>query len=157
MTGFISSQARFFLISVFTGGAILLGYGILRGLRKAFPPGPFRMGAEDFLYWTCAGITVFLVAFWENDGIIRGFALMGTVLGMILYYKTLDRAVVGLTAWFVLAVTAPFRFFLKKIGNILRKMLKYFLKKGKMTLTFHKKRHNCSGQTESLADEAARK
>ena len=59
ISGQISQEARFFLISVLAGAAFLFGYGLIRGVRREFPAGRIRIGLEDFFYWACAGAVFF--------------------------------------------------------------------------------------------------
>ena len=86
--------------AVFLGTAILAGaglfflYDILRIFRRIVPHGNIWIGAEDFLYWlVCTGV-VFVMLYQENDGMVRGFALGGVILGMFLYILLLSRLVV---------------------------------------------------------------
>ncbi|MDO5426195.1 MAG: spore cortex biosynthesis protein YabQ [Eubacteriales bacterium] len=134
MSVLIYGEARFFLLSVLTGSVIGLGYGLIRAVRLEFPPGRFRMGAEDFLYWTAAGIAFFLVTFWKNSGMLRGFSLIGLLIGMILYYSLLDRLVVRAVAKVLHILFAPFRFAVEKIRKFCRKVLKKLEKRVRMSL-----------------------
>ncbi len=81
------------------GAGLLFLYDLLRGLRRAVLHGGIATAAEDLLYWVFAGISTFALVFAENNGIFRGYILLGILLGMILYHQTLSRPVVWLTAF----------------------------------------------------------
>ena len=135
ISGQISQEARFFLISVLAGAAFLFGYGLIRGVRREFPAGRIRTGLEDFFYWACAGAVFFLITFLENSGMVRGFSLAGMCFGMFLYYKMLDRLVVAVFAEILHILFYPIRFMTKKTGTFFFFLLKMCKKKVTMSIS----------------------
>ncbi len=138
--------------AVFLGTAILAGaglfflYDILRIFRRIVPHGNIWIGAEDFLYWlVCTGV-VFVMLYQENDGMVRGFALGGVILGMFLYILLLSRLVVkvnvrvirtvlGFLGKVLRIVLHPFRWIWKKVWGFFRKQLKKFIRAVKIGLS----------------------
>ena len=120
-------------------------YDALRIFRRIIPHGNLWIGIEDFWYWLVCTGAVFVMLYRENDGMARGFALGGVVLGMLLYYLLLSRLVIRLNVLVlgtVLSVAKRIlRFFfgplfriLKKAAGFLRKQLKKFFRAVKIGL-----------------------
>lgn len=148
MSEVIHGEVLFFGVSVLTGVLIFAGYDLLRALRCVFPGHKGVLGALDFCYWCTAGIVAFGMILFKNSGILRGFSIIGMLLGMIIYYKSLSRlAVRVLSGLLQLISTAikkilhflliPGRFFLKKYRKITLKTLKKKLKRVKINFNKH--------------------
>ena len=103
------------------------------------------VGIEDFFYWlVCTGV-VFVMLYRENDGMVRGFALLGMAVGTVLYYLLLSRYVVSLHVFLLKSVLqllhkvfgvlfAPVIRLGKKVGRFLKKELKKLVRAVKMGL-----------------------
>ena len=85
---------------LFLGSSVLVGmglfflYDILRIFRRILPHGNIWIGVEDFLYWIIFTGVVFVLLYRENDGMVRGFAFGGLLVGMTCYYLLLSRPIV---------------------------------------------------------------
>ena len=128
--------------NVFLLHAFLLGveitflYDILRILRRVFAHGTGMVSLEDIAFWIyCAG-KVFLLMFRESNGNLRWFAVLGAVLGMYLYHRTLSPLMVKYVSGFLNMLLNPIhkalrisvRWVKKKLTR-LRKMLKIFIER----------------------------
>lgn len=82
----IEQEVRFLLYSFFTGIFLLVLYDGLRIIRRIFPHGKCATFWGDFFFWLFGGLVVFLMCYEVNDGIIRGFSLMGIAVGMLAYH-----------------------------------------------------------------------
>lgn len=82
----ITVEIHFFLISILSGGIILLAYDLLRILRRLIKHGTFFLAFEDLIFWIVASIYIFSVIYRHNSGIIRGFSVMGMMIGIVLYH-----------------------------------------------------------------------
>lgn len=141
----ISQEAFFLGISFALGAGLFFLYDILRILRRIVPHGVIMIGIEDFMYWLICTGAVFVLLYQGNDGMVRGFAIGGVILGMLAYFALLSRYVIRVNV-FVLkkilgclrkilrVVLKPFCWILKKIGRFLRKELKKIGKAIKMGL-----------------------
>lgn len=141
----IGREAVFLGISILVGVGLFFLYDILRIFRRVVPHGNLWIGVEDFFYWMICTGAVFVMLYQENDGMVRGFALGGVVVGMMLYYRLLSRFVVRVNVFVIKAVLGFFGkilgFFFrpvlrrgKKVGGFFRKRLKKFLRAVKMGL-----------------------
>lgn len=148
----IQDEILFFLVCAATGVLLMFGYDLLRALRRVFPHGNLLLAAEDFLYWSMAGILAFGVIFLKNSGAVRGFSVCAIVLGMALYHVSASRLILkavsagmSFTATILSKIAgivcSPFRFLLKKLYKKPKKALKKRIKEGKMTL-FEKRGRN---------------
>ena len=112
---------------------------------ESFRTGTVAVGIEDFFYWlVCTGV-VFVMLYRENDGMVRGFALLGMAVGTVLYYLLLSRYVVSLHVFLLKSVLqllhkvfgvlfAPVIRLGKKVGRFLKKELKKLVRAVKMGL-----------------------
>lgn len=82
--------------SVFLGVTMFVVYDMLRVLRRIFPRGILWVSIEDLLYWIAAAFYFFLKLCQENDGIIRGYILLGLAFGALCYDRLISRF---LMAW----------------------------------------------------------
>ena len=133
----IHEEAVFLGISVLTGACLFFLYDIFRIFRRIVPHGTVWVAVEDFLYWLICSAAVFLLLYRKNDGMIRGFALGGVVLGMFLYFVALSRMVIKVHVWIlkkIIGVFMPVMHIARKIHHFLGKRLKKMGKVIKMGL-----------------------
>ena len=100
---------------------------------------------EDFLYWIIFTGVVFVLLYRENDGMVRGFAFGGLLIGMACYYLLLSRLIVHCQVWIwkkILGIIGKVLGFfvrpvwktLKKVGAFCGKRLKKFVRAVKIGL-----------------------
>lgn len=141
----IGREAIFLGVAILVGVGLFFLYDLFRIFRRIVPHGNIWISVEDFLYWIICTGAVFVMLYQENDGMVRGFALGGVVVGMLLYYLLLSRLVIRVNVLIlkkVLGVLGKIFGFLfgpiwrviKKIGRIIRKELKKFVRAVKMSL-----------------------
>ena len=132
-------------VSVLLGMVLFFLYDILRIFRRIVLHGAIWVGIEDFLYWLLCTGAVFILLYQENDGMVRGFALGGVALGMLLYFLLLSRfvikinvlilkAVLGIVGKILCILFSPILWIFKKIWRFFRKQLKKLCRAVKMGL-----------------------
>ena len=85
------AQGNIFLLhTLWTGVLIALVYDGLLVLRKTIPHNAFWLALEDIGYWFFCAIYVFLWLYRESSGTLRWYAVVGALVGMWLYKKTLS-------------------------------------------------------------------
>lgn len=103
MSSFIVEEGRFLQNSILLGIGITFVYDCLRIFRRVFPHRIFWVSVEDFLYWIFVSISIFYLLYYENNGDFRWFAILGTLVGMLLFQKTLSpffvKYISGLMLW----------------------------------------------------------
>lgn len=125
----IGSEAIFFLIAVLCGMGLVLVYDFFRIFRRIMAHGNIWIGIEDVCYWIFCTIVVFLLLYEKNDGMMRGFAFVGILLGGISYHFLFSPFVVKIC---VLVFGTILRFLRKVLGVVVSP----FAKTGKKILTF---------------------
>lgn len=123
MNKVILIELRFFCTSVLWGSLLLVIYDILRILRRIIIHNSFFVAFEDLIYWVISSLLIFRMLYQQNDGIIRGFAIMAMVLGMILYHATLSDWLVDTISAIIHKVIA----FVKKIIGIILFPVKWII------------------------------
>lgn len=113
-------ELQFFFISILWGVILLVLYDVLRIFRRIIRHSGLVVAVEDLLFWVASSVLIFAMMFRENDGIIRGFAIMGTTIGMVLYNYILSDYIVN-------AVTRMIFYLVRPIVYILRKIKKIFI------------------------------
>ena len=69
-------------------------YDIFRIKRKKVKSGTLMTYIEDLVYWVIAAFVIFSTVYLSNDGEIRSFVILGTLIGIILYTIFLSKIVV---------------------------------------------------------------
>lgn len=85
----LADQTMDFLLSCGVGFVLGAFYEIFRFYRIVLRPGKVLVFFQDLFYWTACGVATFLFIFWANAGEIRGFLIVGELLGAVIYYCTL--------------------------------------------------------------------
>ena len=83
----MASENQFLLHSLFLGVFITFVYDLLRIFRRVVPHGSFLVSMEDLAFWIYCGSEVFLLMYHESNGTLRWFAVIGALVGMVLYKK----------------------------------------------------------------------
>jgi len=94
MSEMIFREADFFMTSFLWGILLLIGYDVLRIIRRTVKHGKGIVAAEDLLFWIVGSVMVFQMIYQKNDGIIRGTAFLAMGLGMCVYHFTVSAYVV---------------------------------------------------------------
>lgn len=136
----ITIELQFFLISVLWGGILLAAYDVLRIFRRIIRHGAVLIAIEDLIYWLAASLFIFAMIFRENNGIIRGFSMIGMLLGSILYHFGISEILVNAVTKLLQTLLSPFKAILGQIRRILRSFLKQIAKMTNKILFRLKKR-----------------
>lgn len=106
----MANENEFLLHALLMGSFITFVYDILRIFRRVFPHRNFLVSLEDLCFWIYCGGEVFLLMYHESDGTLRWFAVLGALVGMLLYRQLISP-------WFVKYVS----FALKRVLEIISK------------------------------------
>lgn len=125
----MESESTFLFHALLLGIFITFVYDILRIFRRVIPHGNFLVSLEDIAFWVyCAG-EVFLMMYYEGDGTLRWFAVLGAMVGMFAYKKLLSAVFVKYASGV-----------LKKILSLISKATGKAVHRGKRSGIFLKKR-----------------
>lgn len=92
----IRYELQLLFASLTVGICLMMVYDGLRVFRTLIPHGNFWTGIEDAVYWAASSITTFLLLFRQNDGILRWYAILGVLMGMLVYNLTVSRILLRL-------------------------------------------------------------
>lgn len=88
--------------AVLSGVCLVAVYDILRIIRRIIPHGIIWVSVEDLVYWCFAGAWLFLKVCQVNNGIVRGYMILGMLAGIALYYQFCSRIFMKyLTKWII--------------------------------------------------------
>lgn len=125
----ILKEANVLLAAAFTGMLLLFVYDLIRIIRKLISHKAWIIGVEDLLFWIGSAAILFAMLYRENSGYIRGFAIMGVLIGMLIYN-------LAFSAWVVKGSV----FILEKILFIVSRPLVWTARLLKRPIGFGKKR-----------------
>ncbi len=154
----ITVELQFFLISVLWGGILLLIYDILRILRRLVKHGTFLVAVQDLIFWVGASIFIFSMIYRENNGIIRGYSILGMMLGSILYHFAVSDFVVELITKLLKTLLQPFQAAVKHTVRLVKMLLSASRKKwNSLILRLKKRRISVKIKQEKAKREKAEK
>lgn len=116
----ITIELQFFLTSILSGAILILVYDGLRIFRRLIKHDGFFIALEDLFFWVGASLFIFAMMYEENDGIIRGFSVMGMAIGMVLYHYILSDFIVNLITKIINLLISPIVFIIKKVKKIIK-------------------------------------
>lgn len=134
----VSSQANIFLYAVLGGMLVAFIYDLFRIKRRAVKTSTIITGIEDFCYWILVALVMFAMVYYSNEGELRGFIFIGSIIGVILYILLLSRLVISSSLFIIrivvkicktvwLVITYPFMLLFRILavpGRFLAKLFK---------------------------------
>lgn len=87
----IQYEIQLLAASLAVGIWLMAAYDGLRLFRLSVRHNHLWTNIEDGCYWICSGIVTFLLLFEQNDGVLRGYAILGVLAGMLLYNAGVSR------------------------------------------------------------------
>lgn len=114
------NENSFMLHAFCLGVYITFVYDFFRILRRVFAHTGFWISLEDLGFWGYCAVKVFLMMQRESDGTMRWFAVMGALIGMLLYRKLCSR-------WYVEYVSRALIFLkicILKVGRAIGRPIK---------------------------------
>jgi len=117
MNPIIDSEASYALsvfgLSCLLGAFLSVFHGFFKILRIAIRFNAVAIAVQDFIFWFLSGLAVFMFALWQSDGIVRGYILIGVLIGALVYYLTIGELITRSAA----AIAGFFRRISDKIKN----------------------------------------
>lgn len=129
MSSPVVSENLFLLYSLAMGIFITFVYDIFRICRKVYAHSSFLVSLEDILFWVFCAISVFYLMHTQSNGTLRWFAILGALVGMLTYKKTLSPLFVK---WVSKGLSAIFGF-LRKILRFIGRPFRFLFRKSRQT------------------------
>jgi len=124
MSKSITVELQFFAISILWGAIVLLAYDQLRILRRIIRHNNFWITVQDLFFWIIASVFIFAMIYAKNSGTIRGFSVMGMVLGMVVYHYALSDFIVMFISRGILFLLRPIFFILRELNYGLKLLIR---------------------------------
>ena len=93
MTVTLREQISLFAFCILCGAAVAVVFDLFRISRRLVRTSVWLTALEDVFFCILMAAMVFFVGLMCNDGEFRWYMLAGTLLGALMYFKTLSRAV----------------------------------------------------------------
>ncbi|MCD7922678.1 MAG: spore cortex biosynthesis protein YabQ [Clostridiales bacterium] len=106
----IARQLQLFVQAVIVGAVLIFVYDLLRVFRRVVKHRVIGIAVQDMLFWMLCALGLFAFMYRQNDGIIRGFLILGAFCGMLFYRILFSR-------WVVKGGTAMLRCVFRAIGR----------------------------------------
>ena len=158
----VRNELWIFLWSICGGIALGFVFDIFRIKRRIMKTGKILISVEDLLYWIFAAILFFLTLYLSNEGQMRGFSIIGSILGAVFYLSAISPAVLKVSVAVIAAIKRGILFLVKVVMwpvNLLVKLFKpILLMIGKGIGSGSKKCANAvSSSTKSICNNTAKK
>ena len=132
----VSAQALTFLMSLGLGAVLCLLYDVVRALHKTFIKGFLEVLVCDLLFWITAAVLTFCFLIIRCNGTVRGFVLVGELIGAVVTRYSLSRLFLPFLSKLLKLISDVFGFLrvgfgklFKSVEKIIKKML-LIVKKG---------------------------
>jgi spore cortex biosynthesis protein YabQ len=129
----VEQQTIMFLVSIFGGVVIRFVYDIFKAVRHILKNNKQVTYISDILFWILAAILVFYFLNLSCNGEVRGFLILGFIIGAGLYYFMIGDKFVNLICKIVMIsvkiILKPVLFLLKPIYKFVRNIVKKLLNK----------------------------
>lgn len=89
-------QGKLFFAMAGTGIAIGILYDVFRLLRRIFGMGRFFTALMDLVFWLCATVVASISILFFAGGELRGFLLLGMLVGGALYLAVVSPLIAAL-------------------------------------------------------------
>ncbi|MBU5439295.1 spore cortex biosynthesis protein YabQ [Tissierella sp. MSJ-40] len=133
MDNTLKLEAYIFLTSIYGGLIGGLVYDIYRVMRYYSKPKKLGTFIEDFLFWIGMALIFFYVLIKSNWGEIRGYIILGFILGSFVYIKILSKVVYSIlikvckwilkgTNKIIKTIKFPFSYLKNKLSPKVRKI-----------------------------------
>ena len=124
----VSNQAYVFFVFILVGFIIGILFDIFRVLRRTFKTTDFITYIEDILFWILSGIIVLYAIFKFNNGDIRGYIIIGILIGSSIYLMVFSKTFIKFSVNIINFIKRVILQTLKIITYPLKKILRIFIK-----------------------------
>lgn len=120
----VAEQVYIFLCSVLIGAIMGVVFDFFRALRRNGNTKNIIVYLQDIVFWFIVAIIIITSSFILNNGDLRGYMLIGYVLGALLYMLILSNYIKGTFMIIMDFLDNGLKFLLKPFIKILEKIEK---------------------------------
>lgn len=139
----VAKETMLFFQSLILGAGLSLLYDVLRIIPQRNPAiRPVAVSLEDIVYFLVCGMVTFGFILKDNSGQVRGYIVVGEVIGWIICHMTVGEAAVRIFVWvfdlvkrivcfWISILISPFVWIGRRFCRLIRKIEKRLLHKFK--------------------------
>lgn len=120
----VAEQVYIFLWSVLIGAIMGVIFDFFRALRRNGNTRNIIVYLQDIIFWFIVAIIIITSSFILNSGELRGYMLIGYLLGALLYMLLLSTYIKGMFIIIMNLITKGIEFLLKPFKKMLEKIEK---------------------------------
>lgn len=120
----VAEQVYIFLWSVLIGAIMGVIFDFFRALRRNGNTRNIIVYLQDIIFWFIVAIIIITSSFILNNGELRGYMLIGYLLGALLYMLLLSTYIKGMFIIIMNLITKGIEFLLKPFKKMLEKIEK---------------------------------
>lgn len=135
MDSSLALELHIFLTSIYGGIIGGLVYDLYRAIRYHYKFSKFVTYIQDFLFWVCMTYIFFSILVKINWGEIRGYIILGFIIGLVMYMITFNKFIYplalklvgllkGIVGHIIDLILWPFKYIKKKTYPGLKKFRK---------------------------------
>ena len=121
MSEIVTNQGNIFAITILCGVSIGVFYDTLRIFRRIIKHSNLMINVEDGLFWIISSVFLFIILFEQNNGVLRGYIIIGVVVGMSIYFSVLSYYIVN-------GISKILKIFIKFLRNCFKIIIMPLLK-----------------------------
>lgn len=120
----VAEQVYIFLCSVLIGAIMGVVFDFFRALRRNGNTNNIIVYLQDIIFWFIVAVIIITSSFILNNGDLRGYMLIGYVLGALLYMLILSNYIKGTFIIIMDFFDKGLKFLLNPFCKILKKLEK---------------------------------
>ena len=120
----VAEQVYIFLWSVLIGAIMGVIFDFFRAWRRNGNTRNIIVYVQDIIFWFIVAIIIITSSFILNNGELRGYMLIGYLLGALLYMLLLSTYIKGMFIIIMNLITKGIEFLLKPFKKMLEKIEK---------------------------------
>lgn len=109
MIAFTTPQTVLFLESILLGMVLSVIFDVFRIIRIGIPLPSFVIVIEDILYFLICAVVTYFFMLKTTYGQVRGFIIIGEIIGFIIYYFTVGKLVISVSKTIISVVKRIFK------------------------------------------------
>lgn len=118
----INAEVNIFLLAICVGFGLAAIYDLLRILRRVYKHKNLIVNIEDFIYWMFTVCILFEFLRYKNFGELRGFILIGCIIGATIYFSVLSKYIISVGVTVFLYINSIIKKIFKKFSLLLEKI-----------------------------------
>lgn len=120
----VADQVYIFLSSVLIGAVMGVVFDFFRALRRNGNTKNIIVYIQDIIFWFIVAIIIITSSFILNNGELRGYMLIGYILGALLYMLILSNYIKGMFIIIMNLISNGIKFITKPFRKILENLEK---------------------------------